>query len=200
MRPFVVALTAGLFAAAPAIADATCTHQLKTAKPGWKAYKTTDKLPVGGTFSKATLSPTAPAASVPEALAGATMNIVASSVDSGLDIRNQTLVTSYFSKLLPDAPFRVSVAKVEGDNSSGTATLNVELNGVSRAMAFPYTVSEAGELTAVATMEMMDFGLKAAFDAIHTACEALHTGPDGVSKTWTDVELTVNATIEKSCN
>ncbi len=202
MRPLTVALLTGLTSTTPAFAGDTaqCTHKLTSAKPGWKAYKTTDKAAVGGTFSNATLSATAAAASVPEALKGVSMDIVASSVDSGLEIRNQTLAVEYFAKFTPDTPFTVTVASVDGNNTSGKATLTVNMNGTSRDIVFPYTVSEAGELTATATMEMMDFGLKAAFDSIHKACEALHMGADGISKTWTDVELSVTATIEKSCS
>ena len=50
-------------AAVPAVAEKAppvqnCTYTLTEAKPGWTAYKTTDKAPVSGTFTSATLSPT----------------------------------------------------------------------------------------------------------------------------------------------
>ena len=201
MRALFVALLAIPMTAQHAVAEtaAGCTHQLKTAKPGWEAYKTTEKLPVGGTFSKVTLNAPEPAGSVPDALKGASMDIVAASVDSGLEVRNQTLAEHYFSKFAANSAFRASVKSVEGTNESGNAVITVDVNGVSRDLTFPYTVSDTGELTAKATMDMMDFSLKSAFDAIHTACEALHMGPDGVSKTWTEVALSITATIEKRC-
>ena len=201
MRTLFVALLAVPMTLQSAAAETAtgCTHQLKTAKPGWEAYKTTDKLPVAGTFSKVTLTAPEPAGSVPDAIKGASMDIVAASVDSGLEVRNQTLAEHYFSKFAAKSAFRASVKSVEGTNESGNAVITVDVNGVSRDLTFPYTVSDTGELTAKATMDMMDFSLKSAFDAIHTACEALHMGPDGVSKTWTEVALSITATIEKRC-
>jgi len=177
----------------------TCTYTLTEAKPGWTAYKTTDKVGVSGSFTDYTLSPGSPGSSISDALSGAKMSIVPSSVDSGVEIRNQTIATKYFAAFAPDTPFEIRVQSVSGDNHSGTVELVVDINGTQKALAFPYTVNEAGELSAKATMEMMDFGLKAAFDGIHKACEALHVGADGISKTWTDVELSVTATFSKTC-
>ena len=184
---------------APAAFADTCTHQVTSAKPGWVAYKTTQKLAVEGSFTDTTMSPTVAAKTIPEAIQGVSMDIVPSSVDSGLDVRNKTIAEHYFAKFLPDTPFRASVTKVNGNDQSGTATLTVDINGVKRNLEFPYTVSAAGELTAAATMDMMDFSLGTAFDAIHTACKNLHMGPDGISKTWTEVQLKVTATLVKTC-
>ena len=53
---------------------------------------------------------------------------------------------------------------------------------------------------AKAAVDMMDFALQKPFDSIHQACEEQHTGEDGVSKTWTDLELALSGTFEKSCD
>ena len=185
---------------APIAAEAsTCTYTLTEAKPGWTAYKTTQKLAVAGTFKDFKLTAGGAADSVPNAISGASLSIVPSSVDSGLEVRNQTIATKYFAVFAPDAPFEVRVASVDGDNTSGTANLTIDINGTQKTLAFPYTVTDDGQLSAKATMEMMDFGLKTAFDSIHKACEVLHIGPDGISKTWTDVELSVTAKLTKTC-
>jgi hypothetical protein len=94
----------------------------------------------------------------------------------------------------------VGVVAVKGDDAGGTVDLNIGMNGVSKTLSFPYQVSPDGTLTAKTSMEMMDFGLQAAFDSIHEACKILHTGADGVAKTWTDVELSVTAKLTKSCS
>jgi len=178
---------------------AQCTYTLTDAKPGWTAFKTTEKVGVSGSFKDYTLSSSTPGSTLSETLKGVKMSIVPSSVDSGVEIRNQTIATKYFAAFAPDTPFAVTVESVSGDEKAGTATLKVDINGAQKTLDFPYTVNEAGELTAKATMEMMDFGLKTAFDGIHLACEALHKGADGVSKTWTDVDLSVTAKISKTC-
>ena len=191
-------------AAAPAVAEKAppvqnCTYTLTEAKPGWTAYKTTDKAPVSGTFTAATLSPTKASPSIAAALDGVTMTIDPASVSSGDEGRDKTLQEHYFGQFAPKAEFTVGVVSVTGSDSAGTVDLNIGMNGVNKTISFPYEVSGDGDLSAKASMEMMDFGLQAAFDAIHKACELLHMGSDGVSKTWTDVELSVAAKISKQC-
>ena len=180
--------------------ESSCSYTIVEAKPGWTAYKTTSKAAVSGSFTEYTTTPGESSKSIADAIQGTKMTIVPSSVDSGLELRNQTIATKYFAAFAPDTPFEVRVESVEGDNQSGTANLVVDINGKPKTLAFPYSVAESGELTAKSTMEMMDFGLKAAFDSIHKACEALHMGADGISKTWTDVELSITAKIKKTCD
>ena len=177
----------------------SCTYTLQEAKPGWTAYKTTEKAPVSGGFASTTLSPTKPAPSVVGALSGVTMTIDPVSVSSGNEGRDHTLREKYFGMFTPQTEFTAGVVAVKGDDQNGTVDLNIGMNGISKTVAFAYEVAADGTLTANASIEMMDFGLKAAFDSIHEACKLLHTGSDGVSKTWTDVALTVTAKIAKEC-
>ncbi len=43
-------------------------------------------------------------------------------------------------------------------------------------------------------------GAKKAFEGISNKCYDLHKGPDGISKTWEDVEILIKAPIIKTCN
>ena len=44
----------------------------------------------------------------------------------------------------------------------------------------------------------VDLGGVLAYDSIHEKCEQLHTGGDGVSKTWTEVEVLVKVPISRN--
>ena len=78
--------------------------------------------------------------------------------------------------------------------------ISIEMNGVSKTLPFSYTYeSTKGILEAKSVMDMMDFNLKGPFDSIHEACKTLHTGPDGVAKTWTEVALQVTAEVIETC-
>jgi hypothetical protein len=46
---------------------------------------------------------------------------------------------------------------------------------------------------------MLDFALNGPWSSLHEACKALHTGADGVAKTWTEVMLTVSANVARIC-
>ena len=177
-----------------------CSYTLQEATPGWTAYKTTEKAPVSGGFTTTTLSPTVAAPSLAGALDGVTMTIDPASVSSGNEGRDLTLRDKYFGLFTPTTEFTAGVVSVKGDDTKGTIDLNIGMNGVSKTVPFTYDLAADGTLSAKASIEMMDFGLQAAFDSIHEACKLLHTGADGVSKTWTDVALTVTAKIAKNCS
>ena len=187
-------------AAEKAPAAQNCTYTLTEATPGWTAYKFTEKTGVSGGFTATTLSPTKAGPSLAAAIDGVTMTIDPASVSSGNEGRDMTIQQKYFGLFAPQTDLTAGVVAVKGDDSSGTVDINVGMNGVSKTISFPYSLSTDGTFTAKADMEMMDFGLKAAFDSIHTACKLLHTGEDGVAKTWTDVALSITAKIAKECS
>ena len=73
------------------------------------------------------------------------------------------------------------------------------LNKVSKDITLNYSTSGDvininGELNII-----KDFSASKALRAINTVCEALHTGSDGVSKTWAEVNLYINSKLKKSC-
>ena len=187
-------------AKAPADDKAGCTYTVSDAKPGWTAYKFTEKAPVGGTFNTFKMSEGTAAPTLTGALKGLTMEIDGASIESGNPGRNATVATQYFGKFAEKAQLKGAVVSASGDAEKGTVVINLGMNGVSKDVEFTYAVSAEGALKAKATMEMMDFSLKAAFDSIHETCKALHTGKDGLAKTWTDVALTVDAKVTKSCS
>ena len=80
---------------------------------------------------------------------------------------------------------------MQGDDQKATIEMKITMNGVSRVVPFAYTATPEGEVVAKGSIDMLDFALKDAHDSIHQTCEELHRGKDGVSKTWTEVDLTV---------
>ena len=178
----------------------TCTYQVKSAKPEWTAYKFTDKVPVGGTFNTYTLSETQSAGSLSDAFKGIAITIDASSVESNNPARNTTITEQYFAKFAPQHNLKANVVSSSGDNTKGTMSINLEMNGVAKSLSFNYTYEAAkGLLEATSVMDMMDFNLQTPFNSIHEACKTLHTGPDGVAKTWTEVALKVTAEVVENC-
>ena len=185
---------------APKPTAVNCTYTVKAATPKWTAYKYTEKAPVSGTFNESKLGEAKSATSLSEALIGLTMAINPASVESNNPARNTTIATSFFNKFMPATEISAKVDAVKGNDSTGRITISVNMNSVSKALEFDYTMNDKGVLEAKKSVDMIDFNLKAAYDGIHEACKGLHTGKDGVAKTWTDVELAVTAQIEKKCN
>ena len=201
---FFVTLATLLFSpdglAEDAASEGGCTYQITDAKPGWTAYKTSDKAPVGGTFNEFQFAKAEPAASLSDAIKGLSMSINPASVESNNAPRNATIAGQYFAGFANPEAISGTVLSVAGDDAAGTVSIQVAMNAVTKDLDFKYTVGEDGALEASATTDMLDFSLKGPWASLHEACKALHTGADGVAKTWTEVMLKVSATVVKDCS
>jgi polyisoprenoid-binding protein YceI len=171
-----------------------CLSEQVAPEFNWTAFKFSEKTGVSGVFSDMQVKSRHDAHTLEDFIAAGEFTASVNSVATGNPIRDETLRKSFFSLFATDK-LRGSVAHVEGD----TFTLNIEMNGEKKPVKFEYKFSDDGTFRASSAFDMLEFGLKQAHESIHTACEKLHTGPDGVSKTWTEVELNIKATIKSDC-
>jgi hypothetical protein len=171
----------------------------KDIKVQWTAYKFTNKTPVKGTFNTTELIGTTSAKTLAELALGLKMDIDGASFESGDPGRNATVQQFFFEKFNPPFKMRASVKDMQGNDRQGTIVIDIDMNGATKSIPFAYTVSEENLLEAKSSLEMMDFNLKGAYDSLHDACEVLHTGEDGVSKTWTEVGLLLTGKFQKQC-
>lgn len=109
------------------------------------------------------------------------------SEEGSASIRNLNIQKLFFDKL--------STPTIHGKLVSGTSSLtegnvDVELtfNGVKRICSARYTVvNNTIELTC--TVHLADFDAIGALNTLHEGVSELHTGPDGISITWPDVDI-----------
>lgn len=180
-----------------------CQYSLdpSTVKVGWTAFKTTEKLAVKGSLPKVEVKTTS-AKSFPKLLTNVkVMGAVdqESKSDSGNPARDKTLYEKFFSLLSKHAKFQGVITDVSGNDQSGDFALKLDLNGKSKKVPMKYTLLSDGLFQAAGEFDMNDFKMEKALASVHQACEALHTGKDGASKTWPNVGLTVSANIKKEC-
>lgn len=190
------------FTLAPVHASAECTYSLGDSgvSAHWRAFKLTSKAAVSGSFSESSLEGSRTAKSWPELAKGLTMKIRGKSVESGNPGRDATLAAFFFAFVKNDGDIEGRVTKVEGNDRQGTLEISVTLNGQTRPIPFAYTVADDGAVTATANIDMLDFGMGEAHEQIHQACKVQHTGEDGVAKTWTQVDLELQGTLDSSCS
>jgi len=93
-----------------------------------------------------------------------------------------------------------ATSKVVGDDTKGAVTIRITMNGVTRAVPFAYTTTPEGTVEAKGSIDLLNFNLKSAFDSLHEACKDKHVGPDGVAKTWTQVDLLLTGKFKKECS
>jgi hypothetical protein len=78
------------------------------------------------------------------------------------------------------------------DDTNGTA--KITMNGETKDVPFTYTIVDK-TFSMKATMDINNWNAGAALASLNKVCEVLHTGADGVSKTWSEVALNITSTF-----
>ena len=179
-----------------ATAEATEMYSLvqDSTKVSFTAYKTTEKLPVGGKFQEINFSNTNSGATPLEALNGTEFSIPVSSLftNDPTGTRDPKLLEFFFG-VLKDTELISGVVKVEGDKSS----MDVTLNGETQNIPLTYEMDGDSKITFNGVMELENWNALDAVASINKACEILHTGKDGVSKTWSEVAVKAEVLLAK---
>lgn len=182
MRAYILA---GLLLASSTFAD--CTYYSENAKVTWKAFKTYEKIGVGGTFDRIVFSPKS-SKTVEEFLTQSTITINTSSVNSGNAGRDATLVSSFFKVQNIDT----ITAKILSAKDS-KAQVEINMNGVSKPIPMNYTFQE-GKIVGKGVIDLSDFTMLKSLQSINTTCFTLHSG-----KTWQDVEIGFEIPVANNC-
>ncbi len=182
-------------------AKENCTYSISpdnTMSLSWTAYKTTAKVGVGGKFTEFSFSDGKPAATIAENIKGREFKILTDSTDTGKPERDAKIVKYFWSKMLDAGHVSGEIKEASGDNKAGKATFSIRLNGESHDAEFTYAV---GEKTVVfdGEIDLNDWHAGAAVSSLNAACKELHTGKDGVSKTWPTVSVKIEAGFTKVC-
>ena len=200
----IIALLPLLFTAT--VHAASCTYEMdqKSVKVSWTAFKTTQKAPVTGTFTDVNfVSALKKQNSLATLLNGARAEIHlknAGGSSTGNPARDQTLFDHFFSKFTGGTSITGKVSDVTGTDAEGNLKLAIHLNGKDLTVPVHFTETKEGAFEAKGTIDVLDFALNGALDDLHKTCEALHKGPDGVSKTWSTVDIKLNATVNQKCD
>lgn len=187
-----LAFSSAAFAAKPACVlsfDPGTTHVK------WTAFKTSEKVAVSGTLDRAKYEPKKTEATEIDALLnGAKFSIEATSMNTANPARDATLKSAFFGKF-KEAEITGHVKKA----AKGKMDVVLRLNGVEKTVPFAYEMKDDGNFSAKAKIDILDFGMKSQHESLNQACKALHIGKDGVSKTWTEVELELVSVLKKNC-
>jgi hypothetical protein len=150
----------------------------------WTAFKTTDKVPVKGKFTKLNITKNKGGTSYSEALNGTEFSIPVSSIFSNNAGRDYKLKTLFFG-VMKNTELLSGTIYIT-DKISGY--VDFSMNGVIEKLAFSYTVS-ANSIEIKTIMNTDSWQAQSAIASINNACLELHKGADGISKTWSDVAI-----------
>ena len=149
----------------------------------WTAYKTTDKVPVSGTFNKVEVANLQTGDTPEEVLNGATFSIPVSSLFSDNEERDTKLKKLFFG-IMSNTELISGKFIHEGNESK----ISIKMNGVTRDVPVK-TSFAANTFRMNGTIQLPDFNTQEAMESLNAACYELHMGADGVSKTWEDVAI-----------
>jgi hypothetical protein len=161
----------------------------------WTAYKTTDKIPVKGSFTKFTIENQPNGTNPKEALNGLTFKIPVNSLATNDTIRDAKLINYFFGSM-------ENTVEISGEiniSSDTEGTAKISMNGISQTFPINYVVAN-NNATLNATIDLNNWQAAAAIEALNVVCYELHMGPDGISKTWNDVAIEVIISFQESEN
>lgn len=159
----------------------------------WIGYKTTDKVAVKGTFKEINILEMNSGKTAAASLEGLEFEIPVSSIYSKDTIRDGKLKRLFFGVM--ENTLNLKGKFSVKDESNGNIALS--MNGLTKDLPFTYDMSK-DTIMINATMDLNIWETQNALASIHEACLELHTGADGVSKTWDEVGLSAKIlTVKK---
>lgn len=154
------------------------------------AYKTSEKIPVGGQFSKIEIVSGGTGNSVKEAINNTEFSIPVSSIltkDSSRDYK----IKKFFFGVMSKTDLLSGKLLILDDNN-GIA--KITMNGETIDVPFTYTIVDT-IFNMQATIDVNNWNASAALASLNKVCEDLHKGADGVSVTWSEVALNITSTF-----
>ena len=147
------------------------------------ANKFTNKLGASGTFDEFTLQLKTDSGSIDELLNDAEMTINKLSVNSGNEIWDPKLRTSFFKVFKTDTIFGKVI-----DVNNGKGELELKMNNRTNNKAFEYSLKNDTLLLST-HLDLPSWNGEEALQALNQECYELHIGTDGISKLWPDVDV-----------
>ncbi len=165
-------------------------------KVSFTAYKTTEKLPVGGKFTKINITKAGEGASALEALDGTEFSIPVSSLftNDATGTRDPKILEFFFG-VMENTELISGIFNVSEDNNY---SIDVTLNGNTATIPLTHKAVSDTSLVFDGVMNLEEWDALDAVASINKACEALHTGKDGVSKTWDEVAVHAEVLLQKN--
>lgn len=164
-------------------------------KVSFTAYKTTEKLPVNGKFMKINISEGHVGTTPLDAMNGTTFTIPVSSLftNDATGTRDPKIIEFFFG-VMENTTQISGIFNVSEDKK---CAIDVTLNGQTETIPLNYEMTSENAYTFNGVMNLENWNALAAVASINKACEALHTGKDGVSKTWGEVAVQAKVLLQK---
>ena len=150
-------------------------------------YKFTEKAGVSGTFKKIDWSIPKNTVGSIDFLKNISLKIDTWSIDAGNSARNVNITESLF-KNWGDRYINAKAVKL--DTQKKVLVMSMSVGKVTKNVEFKYK-TDKNKIFFNSEIDLINLGFENAFSKLSELCSALHTGKDGVAKTWSTVDIEV---------
>lgn len=161
----------------------------------WTAFKFTEKTPVKGTFNEINIEGMEKSTNPKKMIESLKFSISTASVETQNEDRNGKIAKLFFGT--------IGTEKITGEvkslSDNGKAVIVIEMNKMKQEVMGDYTL-EDGKFSFNATIDVLKWNASSGITALNTECKDLHTGTDGKSKLWSEVDLSFSTELLSDCN
>ncbi len=173
----------------------TCFYGYNEGKTSleWTAFKTNDKIGVAGGFNEIVVS-SDKFEDPKEVMESITFKINTASVETNNEERNGKVFKHFFQTInTPEI-----TGSVKSLDDGGKAIIEITMNGISVDVMGDYTLAH-NAFTYETNIDLSAWNALTGINALNEVCKDLHTGPDGVSKLWSEVQLKFSTVLQSDC-
>ncbi|MCK5781798.1 MAG: hypothetical protein KAH10_04375 [Flavobacteriales bacterium] len=156
----------------------------------WRAFKTSEKIAVKGTFNDIVVE-SGKGETVEDVITSTSFKISTKSVFTANEGRDLLLRKFFFGAM-------INAESISGNFISakdGKGIVAIKMNDVEYNNDFSYTL--VNDSLKISTVILLDnWNGASAIESLHEKCADKHTGSDGISKTWSDVEVDITTLIK----
>lgn len=161
----------------------------------WTAYKTTARIGVKGTFTEFEVSPGKEEGTPVELMDQLSFKIPVSTTSSNDSARDGKLVNTFFGSMMNTENITGKFTRIDGDDKGGKVYILINMNDTDHEVEAGYTIADS-KVEIKATLQLADWKAESSVKALNDVCKDLHTGEDGVSKLWPDVDLVITSSLK----
>ncbi len=154
------------------------------------AFKTTQRIGVKGQFTEVEITNNQQGNTVKEAINGAEFKVPVSSIETNDSSRNAKLVMFFFGTMANTEYLSGKINLTDEVNGF----VDFKMNDITEKLPFTYTI-EGNVFSMKALMNVDNWKGQEAIAKLNSACEELHMGEDGITKTWSEVEIEITTTF-----
>lgn len=161
----------------------------------WTAFKFTEKKGVAGSFNKITIEGMEKSDDPKKLIESLTFSIETASVETQNEERNGKIAKLFFGTITTP----IITGRVKSLSDNGKATIEIEMNKMKKDVVGQYTL-EDGIFDFSATIDVLNWNAGNGINILNTVCKELHTGADGKSKLWSEVDLSFTTELMSDCD